>query len=82
MGRSRRGGRLRLRARTGPRAAAEETPEEFPDDRLRLIFTCCHPALAEEAKVALTLRLLCGLKTAEVARAFLVTEPAMAARIT
>ncbi|WP_406399349.1 sigma-70 family RNA polymerase sigma factor [Streptomyces sp. NBC_00879] len=57
-------------------------PEEFPDDRLRLIFTCCHPALAEEAKVALTLRLLCGLTTAEVARAFLVGEPAMAARIT
>ncbi|MEU3919139.1 DUF6596 domain-containing protein [Streptomyces sp. NPDC029004] len=57
-------------------------PEEFPDDRLRLIFTCCHPALAEEAKVALTLRLLCGLTTGEVARAFLVGEPAMAARIT
>ncbi|PBC71034.1 RNA polymerase ECF family sigma subunit [Streptomyces sp. TLI_235] len=56
--------------------------EDLPDDRLRLIFTCCHPALAEEAKVALTLRLLCGLTTAEVARAFLVGEPAMAARIT
>ncbi|MBL7496836.1 RNA polymerase sigma factor [Frankia nepalensis] len=52
------------------------------DDRLRLIFTCCHPALALEARVALTLRLLCGLTTAEVARAFLVTEPTMAARIT
>ncbi|WP_030272269.1 RNA polymerase sigma factor [Streptomyces sp. NRRL B-24484] len=63
-----------------PEAAAEG--EEFPDDRLRLIFTCCHPALAEEAKVALTLRLLCGLTTAEVARAFLVGESAMAARIT
>jgi RNA polymerase sigma factor (sigma-70 family) len=57
-------------------------PEEIPDDRLRLIFTCCHPAIAEEAQVALTLRLLCGLTTAEVARAFLVSEPTMAARIT
>jgi RNA polymerase sigma factor (sigma-70 family) len=52
------------------------------DDRLRLIFTCCHPALATEAQVALTLRLLCGLTTAEVARAFLVSESTMAARIT
>ncbi len=52
------------------------------DDRLRLVFTCCHPALAVEAQVALTLRLLCGLTTGEVARAFLVSEPTMAARIT
>jgi len=52
------------------------------DDRLRLIFTCCHPAIAPEAQVALTLRLLCGLTTVEVARAFLVNEAAMAARIT
>lgn len=52
------------------------------DDRLRLVFTCCHPALAPEAQVALTLRLLCGLTTGEVARAFLVTETTMAARIT
>jgi RNA polymerase sigma-70 factor (ECF subfamily) len=52
------------------------------DDRLRLVFTCCHPALAREAQVALTLRLVCGLSTAEVARAFLVPEPTMAARIT
>src|SRR5690242_20158820 len=43
----------------------------FPDDRLRLVFTCCHPALALESQVALTLRLVCGLTTAEVARAFL-----------
>jgi RNA polymerase sigma-70 factor (ECF subfamily) len=57
-------------------------PETFPDDRLRLVFTCCHPALASEAQVALTLRLLCGLSTAEVARAFLVQEATMAARIT
>jgi RNA polymerase sigma-70 factor (ECF subfamily) len=55
---------------------------EIPDDRLRLICTCCHPALAPEAQVALTLRLLCGLTTAEVARAFLVSEPTMAARLT
>jgi RNA polymerase sigma factor (sigma-70 family) len=55
---------------------------DIPDDRLRLICTCCHPALAPEAQVALTLRLLCGLTTAEVARAFLVSEPTMAARIT
>jgi RNA polymerase sigma-70 factor (ECF subfamily) len=54
----------------------------FPDDRLRLISTCCHPALAPEAQIALTLRLVCGLSTAEVARAFLVSESTMAARIT
>ena len=52
------------------------------DDRLRLIFTCCHPALSREAQIALTLRLVCGLSTAEVARAFLVQESTMAARIT
>jgi RNA polymerase sigma-70 factor, ECF subfamily len=51
------------------------------DDRLRLIFTCCHPALAIEAQVALTLRTLAGLTTAEIARAFLVPEPAMAQRL-
>jgi len=55
---------------------------EVPDDRLRLVFTCCHPALAPEARVALTLRLVCGLTTAEVARMFLVQESTMAARIT
>ncbi|GAA2746442.1 RNA polymerase sigma factor [Terrabacter aerolatus] len=54
----------------------------LPDDRLRLVFTCCHPALSPEAQVALTLRLVCGLTTAEVARAFLVQEATMAARIT
>jgi RNA polymerase sigma-70 factor, ECF subfamily len=53
----------------------------IPDDRLRLIFTCCHPALAQEARVALTLRTLGGLSTPEIARAFLVTEPAMAQRL-
>src|SRR3954470_19796363 len=55
---------------------------DIPDDRLRLIATCCHPALDRSAQVALTLRLMCGLSTAEVARAFLVSEPTMAARIT
>lgn len=56
--------------------------DAFPDDRLRLIFTCCHPALAPEAQVALTLRLICGISTADVARAFLVAEATMAARLT
>ncbi len=51
------------------------------DDRLRLIFTCCHPALGTAAQVALTLRLLGGLTTAEIARAFLVPEPTMAQRL-
>jgi RNA polymerase sigma-70 factor (ECF subfamily) len=60
----------------------ESQVPEVADERLRLIFTCCHPALAIEAQVALTLRLLCGLTTAEVARAFLVSEATMAARIT
>ncbi len=55
--------------------------DEIPDDRLRLIFTCCHPALAPEAQVALTLRTLCGLQTDEIARAFLVPEPTMAQRL-
>ena len=65
---------------------AEDTqltpPVGFPDDRLRLVFTCCHPALSAEAQVALTLRLICGVSTPDIARAFLVSEPAMAARIT
>ena len=56
--------------------------DTFRDERLRLIFTCCHPALAPEAQVALTLRLVCGLTTAEVARMFLVQEATMAARLT
>ena len=63
---------------------ASEDPEEetaVPDDRLRLIFTCCHPALATAAQVALTLRLLGGLSTTEVARAFLVPEATMAQRL-
>ncbi|MDT4949759.1 MAG: polymerase sigma-70 factor, subfamily [Pseudonocardiales bacterium] len=60
--------------------AREETGSVY-DDRLRLIFTCCHPALSTEAQVALTLRLLGGLSTGEVARAFLVAEPTMAQRL-
>ena len=56
--------------------------DEVPDDRLRLMFTCCHPALALESQVALTLRTLAGLTTAEIARAFLVAEPAMSKRLT
>jgi len=62
-----------------PNTAREAGPVE--DDRLRLIFTCCHPALSTEAQVALTLRLLGGLSTEEVARSFLVAEAAMAQRI-
>ena len=63
-------------------AREADEPDQIPDDRLRLVFTCCHPSLALDAQVALTLRLLCGLSTAEVAHAFLVSEPTMAARIT
>jgi RNA polymerase sigma-70 factor, ECF subfamily len=64
--------------------AAGEDPMEattFPDERLELIFTCCHPALATEAQVALTLRTLGGLTTSEIAHAFLVPEPTMAQRL-
>src|SRR5215813_4138919 len=64
--------------------SAERDPAEVSsvhDDRLRLIFTCCHPALATQSQVALTLRLLGGLTTAEIARAFLVPEPTMAQRL-
>ena len=61
----------------------DEPPEVGPvqDDRLRLIFTCCHPALAPSAQVALTLRLIAGLQTPEIARSFLVAEPTMAQRL-
>jgi RNA polymerase sigma-70 factor (ECF subfamily) len=63
---------------------ADPEPEEagpVQDDRLRLIFTCCHPALSAEAQLALTLRLICGLQTPEIARAFLVPEPTVAQRL-
>jgi RNA polymerase sigma-70 factor, ECF subfamily len=82
--------RLRREASRGDRHAQAyllHAPSESPaeaavsDDRLRLIFTCCHPALAPAAQVALTLRLLGGLSTAEIARAFLVPEPTMAQRL-
>jgi RNA polymerase sigma-70 factor (ECF subfamily) len=62
-------------------ADADAADARFGDDRLRLLFTCCHPALAPAARVALTLRLLGGLSTAEIARAFLVPEATMAQRI-
>jgi RNA polymerase sigma-70 factor (ECF subfamily) len=65
-----------------PETVDEEIAETtFPDERLELIFTCCHPALATEAQVALALRTLGGLSTAEIARAFLVPEPTMAKRL-
>lgn len=60
---------------------AEEDPMDIPDDRLRLIFTCCHPALEPKSRVALTLRTIAGLTTAEIARAFLDTEPTMGQRL-
>jgi RNA polymerase sigma-70 factor, ECF subfamily len=58
------------------------TEYSVPDDRLRLIFTCCHPALAQEAQIALTLRLVCGVSTGDIAQVFLVSETTMAARLT
>jgi RNA polymerase sigma-70 factor (ECF subfamily) len=61
--------------------AEPEADQEIPDERLRLIFTCCNPALNQAAQVALTLRTLCGLSTREIAGAFLVPEPTMAQRL-
>ncbi|MGA8037520.1 MAG: RNA polymerase sigma factor [Candidatus Acidiferrales bacterium] len=58
-----------------------ESPVDYPDDRLRLMFTCCHPALNRDAQVGLTLRTLGGLTTTEIARAFLMSEPALAQRL-
>jgi RNA polymerase sigma-70 factor (ECF subfamily) len=71
-----------LRPADPAREDAMEDESGIEDDRLRLIFTCCHPALALEARVALTLRTLAGLSTAEIARAFLVPEATMAKRLT
>lgn len=83
--------RLRRSARQAPLVETSWTPDELTgrdemywkerDDRLRLLFTCCHPALAVDAQIALTLRTLCGLNTAEIARAFLVPEATMAQRL-
>lgn len=84
--------RIRYRARSAEKLeqyatslSVVEVPNydtgEIPDDRLRLIFTCCHPALALEAQIALTLRTLCGLETDEIARAFLVPVATMAQRL-
>jgi RNA polymerase sigma-70 factor (ECF subfamily) len=64
-----------------PSGPLSDDPSGVPDDRLRLMFTCCHPALSLEARVALTLRTLAGLTTAEIARAFLSSEPTMAKRL-
>jgi RNA polymerase sigma-70 factor, ECF subfamily len=69
---------LEIKTTTGP---PEIDPSDIPDDRLRLIFTCCHPAIAVEAQVPLTLRTLCGLETDEIARAFLVPTATMAQRL-
>src|SRR5579871_3177391 len=69
-----------LEAQSSSAEAATEL-DSLEDDRLRLIFTCCHPALAPEARVALTLREICGLTTEEIARAFLSTPPTIAQRI-
>lgn len=63
------------------RRESAEVDGSVEDDRLRLIFTCCHPALASESQVALTLRLLCGMSTQEIARAFLISEATMAQRL-
>ncbi|HET7024031.1 MAG TPA: RNA polymerase sigma factor [Gemmatimonadales bacterium] len=65
---------------SGPPEGLGEEPG-IVDDRLRLIFTCCHPALAPEARVALTLRVVCGLSTAEIARAFLISDASLAQRL-
>ena len=80
---------VRQRAVPDPREP-ELTPEEallaadqpIPDERLRLIFVCCHPAIAPDARAALTLKVVCGLSTERLARAFLTAEPAMLQRIT
>jgi RNA polymerase sigma-70 factor (ECF subfamily) len=73
---------LLIEPETEPERPAAGQDDVIADDRLRLVFTCCHPALAREAQVALTLRLVCGLTTAEIAGAFLVSEATMAARVT
>jgi len=73
--------RLKVLAEREATAAEESAPSAVSDDQLRLIFTCCHPALAMQARVALTLRTLGGLSTGEIARAFLISETTMAQRL-
>lgn len=73
--------KTRLLEATQPEGQTDTMDETFPDERLELVFTCCHPALATEAQVALTLRTLGGLSTEQIARAFLVAEPTMAQRL-
>ncbi len=70
-----------LLSRSGEAETPDDMPTTYPDDRLRLMFTCCHPALNTEAQVALTLRTLGGLTTSEIARAFLVPESTLAQRL-
>jgi RNA polymerase sigma-70 factor (ECF subfamily) len=73
---------VRRRLAPEPEEPAEmDEPCPIPDERLRLIFVCCHPAVAPDARAALTLRLVCGLSTAEIARAFLLPEPTLAQRL-
>ena len=74
-------GELARELEAAAEAMAVNDGEELEDDRLRLIFTCCHPALTPDAQVALTLREVCGLTTEEIARAFLTTAPTVAQRI-
>ncbi|GAA2130126.1 sigma-70 family RNA polymerase sigma factor [Actinomadura napierensis] len=84
LNRLRRGAAEREKLREASVLTGPDEPADtggIPDDRLRLVFTCCHPALPMQGRVALTLRTLLGLTTAEIARAFLVAEPAMAQRI-
>ena len=74
-------GEIALRLEADADAATEHEDDDIPDDRLRLIFTCCHPALTPDAQIALTLREVCDLTTEEIARAFLTASPTVAQRI-
>jgi len=77
--------RERFASQSLPELDAHQAPEDdddvIPDERLRLIFICCHPAVSIDARAALTLRLVCGLTALEIARAFLVSETTMAQRL-